>query len=195
MKLRNKIAAITAAAMLAFTGVGFAAWTFTTEVSNNETATGYVTSAINADSVTVVADDFYLVFDQSKPYWTKAIETGSKPVEITAADKISVTPAFSSTWNQDGASWDWALTAEVTPAAGIETYIDFGTLTTTGTTSGTITEASHAAVAAVEYSLPTVAYTASKPATYADYVTMCSAVEDAVVTFTFTFTLTPGAGN
>ena len=40
MKLRNKIAAITAAAMLAFTGVGFAAWTFTKTVEDNTTATG-----------------------------------------------------------------------------------------------------------------------------------------------------------
>ena len=38
MKLRNKLAAITAAAMLAFTGVGFAAWTFT-KVENAQVST------------------------------------------------------------------------------------------------------------------------------------------------------------
>lgn len=195
MKLRNKLAAITAAAMLAFTGIGFAAWTFDASKESTHTAEGYVTSAINAESVTVEADDFYLVFDQEKPYWTKDIETGSKPVEITASDTISVTPSFSSNWNQDGASWNWALTATVTPAAAISTYINFGSLTTSDTVSGTITEASHAAISAVAYNLPTVSYTASKPDNYASYLSMFGDVEDAVVTFTFTFTLTPGAGN
>ena len=195
MKLRNKLTAITAAAMLAFAGVGFAAWTFDTTKSDTATAEGYVTSAINAESVTVTGDTFYLVLDQVKPYWTKAIETGSKPVEITASDKLTVTPVFSSHWNQDGASWDWALTTTITPAAGIATYVDFGTLTTSGTVSGTITEASHAAITPVEYNLPTVTYTASKPTTFAQYETMLAAAEDQTIEFTFTFTLTPGAGN
>jgi hypothetical protein len=35
MKLRNKIAAITAAAMLALAGVGFGAWVFTKQVSDS----------------------------------------------------------------------------------------------------------------------------------------------------------------
>ena len=195
MKLRNKLTTITAAAMLAFAGVGFAAWTFDTTKSDTDTAEGYVTSAINAESVTVTGDTFYLVLDQAKPYWTKAIETGSKPVEITASDKLTVTPVFSSRWNQDGASWDWTLTTEVTPAADIANYITFGTLTTSDTVSGTITEDSHATITPVEYNLPTVAYKDNKPTTFADYTTMANAVEDKTVTFTFTFTLTEGAGN
>lgn len=54
MKLRNKIAAITAAAMLAFTGVGFAAWTFTKSVEADLTGiTGKVTAAIKANELKV----------------------------------------------------------------------------------------------------------------------------------------------
>lgn len=54
MKLRNKIAAITAAAMLAFTGVGFAAWAFTkTESASVEHITGKVTAAIEASGLRV----------------------------------------------------------------------------------------------------------------------------------------------
>ena len=71
MKLRNKIAAITAAAMLAFTGVGFAAWTFTTERSASVTVTDKVAVGIelNADLALYNADNdtqvtaLYLICD------------------------------------------------------------------------------------------------------------------------------------
>ena len=68
MKLRNKIAAITAAAMLAFTGVGFAAWTFTKTVEDNTTATSKVTCGIEATNLKVYNGDteienIYVVFD------------------------------------------------------------------------------------------------------------------------------------
>lgn len=68
MKLRNKIAAITAAAMLAFTGVGFAAWTFTKTVEDSVTVTSKVTCGIEANNLKVYNGDteienIYVVFD------------------------------------------------------------------------------------------------------------------------------------
>ena len=68
MKLRNKIATITAAAMLAFTGVGFAAWTFTKTVEDSVTATSKVTCGIEANNLKVYNGDteienIYIVFD------------------------------------------------------------------------------------------------------------------------------------
>ena len=53
MKLRNKIAAITAASMLAFAGVGFAAWTFTKSVNDSASIQGKVTAAIEASGLAV----------------------------------------------------------------------------------------------------------------------------------------------
>ena len=53
MKLRNKIAAITAASMLAFAGVGFAAWTFTKTVNDSASIQGKVTAAIEASGLAV----------------------------------------------------------------------------------------------------------------------------------------------
>ena len=54
MKLRNKIAAITAAAMLAFTGVGFAAWTFTaSKEAEVADIAGKVTAAIEAQNLVI----------------------------------------------------------------------------------------------------------------------------------------------
>lgn len=71
MKLRNKIAAITAAAMLAFTGVGFAAWTFTKTIEDNTTATSKVTCGIEANNLSVYngsieIENIYVVFDAPK---------------------------------------------------------------------------------------------------------------------------------
>ena len=68
MKLRNKIAAITAASMLAFTGVGFAAWTFTKTVEDSVTAASKVTCGIEANNLNVYNGDtkienIYVVFD------------------------------------------------------------------------------------------------------------------------------------
>ena len=68
MKLRNKIAAITAAAMLAFTGVGFAAWTFTKTVNDSATITSNVTCGIEANNLKVYngsteIENVYVVFD------------------------------------------------------------------------------------------------------------------------------------
>lgn len=54
MKLRNKIAAITGAATLAFAGIGFAAWTFTKSVNSDDVAvSGKVTAAIEASGLAV----------------------------------------------------------------------------------------------------------------------------------------------
>ena len=53
MKLQNKLAAITTAAMLAFVGAGFAAWTFTSSVNDNAVVAGEATAAIEADGLRV----------------------------------------------------------------------------------------------------------------------------------------------
>ena len=58
MKLRNKIAAITAAAMLAFTGVGFASWVFTNKVQTQDVSgTPKITCAVE------LSNDFRLYKD------------------------------------------------------------------------------------------------------------------------------------
>ena len=68
MKLRNKLAAIMVAAMLAFAGVGYAAWTFTKEVSDSATVVGKTTAAIEASGLRVTSggndvESLYLICD------------------------------------------------------------------------------------------------------------------------------------
>ena len=68
MKLRNKISAITAAATLAFAGVGFAAWTFTKTVQDSAVVESKVTCGIEANNLKVYngsqeIEKVYVVFD------------------------------------------------------------------------------------------------------------------------------------
>ena len=187
MKLRNKIAAITAASMVAFVGVGFAAWTFNNGVAQNAQADGFATSAISAKNVTLSGNtEVYLVLDQAKPYWSTAVDTGSKPVEL-ADGSITVTPDYDLQDQNDGASWTWTLTSSITVDASIEHYVDVTGFDTVSKT-GTITAAGDEGIDPVEYNLPTLSYTENKPANYTEYQSMLSAIASAHITFTFNCT-------
>ena len=187
MKLRNKIAAITAASMVAFVGVGFAAWTFNNNSAQEAQQGAFATSAINAKDVTLSGNtEVYLVLDQAKPYWSTAVDTGSKPVEL-ANGKITVTPDYDLQDQNDGASWTWTLTSSITVDDEIEYYVDVTGFDTVSKT-GTITAAGDEGIDPVEYDLPTLSYTANKPADYTEYQAMLSAIASAHITFTFNCT-------
>ena len=188
MKLRNKLAAITAAAMLAFTGVGFAAWTFNNNTAQEAQESAYVTSAINAKNVALSGNtEVYLVLDEAKPYWSLDVDNGSKPVELTNG-KITVTPSYDLQNQNDGASWTYTLTSAIAVDSAIATYVNVTGFDTTNKT-GTVTAAGGLnQIAAVDFDLPSLAYTASKPLNYTDYQTMLSAVASAHITFTFNCT-------
>ena len=187
MKLKNKLSIITIASMLAFVGTGYAAWTFNNSVAQESEASAYVTSAINAKDVALSGNTtVYLVLDQAKPYWSTAVDTGSKPVEL-ANGKITVTPSYDLTDQNDGASWTYTLTSAIDVASDIANYVNVTGFDTVAKT-GTITAAGDEGIAAVDYNLPALSYTANKPTTYADYLTMLDAVDGDVITFTFNCT-------
>ena len=187
MKLKNKLALITAASMVAFAGVGYAAWTFNNNVAQEQESGVYATSAINAKNVALSGNTtVYLVLDQAKPYWSTAVNTGSKPVEL-ADGKITVAPSYDLTNQNDGASWTYTLTSAINVDADIATYVNVTGFDTVSKT-GTITAAGDEGITPVDYALPTLAYTASKPATYAEYTSMLAAVSGKVITFTFNCT-------
>lgn len=187
MKLRNKLAIITSASMLAFMGVGFAAWTFNNNVAQEQEAGVYVTSAINAKDVVLSGDtEVYLVLDQAKPYWSLDVNNGAKPVELVDG-KITVAPDYDLTNQNDGASWTYTLTSAIDVDTDIATYVNVTGFDTVAKT-GTITAAGDEGIASVDYDLPALAYTASKPTTYAQYESMLSAVNGKVITFTFNCT-------
>ena len=186
MTLKNKIAAITAASMVAFVGIGFAAWTFNNSVAQEAEESAYATSAIEAKNVTLSGNtEVYLVLDQEKPYWSVAVNTGAKPVEL-ANGKITVTPDYDLQNQNDGASWTYTISSSIDVASDIATYVNVGSFVVTGDVTGTVTAAGGASqIAAVDYALPSLSYTLSKPSTYAEYQTMLSAVSGDVITFSF----------
>lgn len=188
MKLRNKLAAIAAAAMLAFTGVGFAAWTFNNTVAQNENALAYATSALKAENVELSGDtEVYLVLDQEKPYWSTAVNTGNKPVELVGG-KITVIPKFTIRDKNDGASWDYTLTSSIDVNSSIAHYVTVTGFDTTNKT-GTVSLAGVANPASVDYELPTLSYvTANKPDTLDKYDSMVSSLSGKYVTFSFNCT-------
>ena len=187
MTLKNKIAAIAAGAMIGFIGVGFGAWTFNNADAQEAQESAYATSAINAKNVALSGNTVvYLVLDQDHPYWSTAVDTGSKPVEL-ANGKITVTPDYDLQNQNDGASWTYTLTSAITVDAAIATYVNVTGFDTVNKT-GTITAAGAETIAAVDYDLPALAYTASKPANYTEYQAMLTAVASAHITFTFNCT-------
>lgn len=189
MKLRNKLSIITASAMLAFVGVGFAAWTFNNNVAQEQEAGNYVTSAISAKDVVLSGDTTaYLVLDQEKPYWSVSANPGSgtKPAELVGG-KITVTPDYDLQNQNDGASWTYTVTSAIAVDSAIANYVNVTGFDTVSKT-GTITAAGDEGIAAIDYDLPALAYTANKPGSFAEYETMLSAVENKVITFTFNCT-------
>ena len=187
MLLKTKISIIAAASMLAFGGVGFAAWTFNNAAAQPAAESAYATSAINAKNVALSGNKVvYLVLDQEKPYWSEAVETGSKPVEL-ANGKITVTPDYDIQNQNDGASWTYTISSSIVVDSEIATYVNVTGFDTVNKT-GTITAANPAAIAAVDYDLPALAYTASKPSNYTEYQAMLTAVASKHITFTFNCT-------
>lgn len=187
MKLRNKLAIISATSMLAFIGVGYAAWTFNNSVAKEQEVGTYITSAISAKDVVLSGNtEVYLVLDQAKPYWSTAVDTGSKPVEL-ADGKITVTPSYDLEDQNDDASWTYTLTSAIDVDSAIANYVNitgFDTVDRTGTIHANVGET----ISPVDYALPALAYTANKPASFAEYQTMLSAVGSAKITFTFNCT-------
>ena len=183
MKLRNKLAAITAAAMLAFTGVGYAAWTFNNQEQVSETATGYVTSAMDLTGLEVTAptDALYIVFDQDHPYWSiDEVRNGSKPAEYNGG--LTLTASLAGRDQLDGAHWTGSFSECEFDGSALESYITFGSLATPADVNILPTDTSKT----FEIALPTLAY-AQTVDTLAKYDTMKNAVDGATVTFSFTF--------
>jgi len=172
MKLRNKIAAITAAAMLAFTGVGFAAWTFTQERAAEVAVTDRVSVGIelndnfklyNADDDAEISN-LYIICDAPASesgilagegvYWasdaagaTKVDDvylkgTLKKVEEDNILDKASVTVTFGATHSMTS------------------TYITIGAFTAPANVD--VTVANNADVQSADFNLPTLAYVAAK---------------------------------
>lgn len=189
MKLRNKLAVITATAMLAFTGIGFGAWVFGHEATEDASATGAVTAAVDLTGLTANKTSFKLVFDQpAKAYNANGQGLHWEDNGGNALTSITLTPAITFRSGSDTPEYEYSFTPAFT-STGLATYVNFTNVDQTERT-GVFTQAS--GLAAFSYTLPTVAYH-TEPSSLAEYDAMVTAVGTATINFNFTLSITDNA--
>lgn len=187
MKLRNKLAVITATAMLAFTGIGFGAWVFGHEASANASVANEVTAAVDLTGLTADHDSFKLVLDQPAKAWNsqgKGLHWEDN--SGNALSEIELTPAISFRSGSDTPTYEYSFVPEVTIGSGLEDIVTFSNVDESERT-GTFTQASP--LAAFSYTLPTLAY-ADEPESLAEYDAMVAALAGKEISFSFTLNIT-----
>lgn len=187
MKLRNKLAAITAAAMLAFAGVGFGAWVFGHEAVVSQESSNVITAAVDLKSLTLDKVGFKMVLDQpSKSYNTQGKGIHWEDASGNTITSITLTPVIEYRSGSDTPTYEYSFVPAITEASGLSTYVTLSNKDETART-GTFTEA--APLAAFSYTLPTLAY-ADEPDTLAEYDAMVSGMSGKTVSFSFTLNIT-----
>ena len=194
MKLRNKIAAITAASMAAFMGVGFAAWEFTNQEQADVSGGNLVTCAVEADGLEANYSTIYLILDAPADptgdlkagdgiFWSSAAD-GSAPIT-----SLTLTGSFNH--NQEDLDYEHEVSYEFTctPSGDLAADTDYFTYSAGSFASGaTGTTSTFADVQAV-YTLPTYEYVAAVKAyeTVAEVTAMNTALNGKSLTLSFTF--------
>lgn len=174
MKLRNKIAAITAASMLAFAGAGFAAWTFNKDVSDTSTANVVVTSESEQGTLEIETTSLYIILDQAGIFYAED-NAGANPVTELEATYTAVAAG------NLGENMDVTFTLEFSGAvAAWSTYVN-GLVDPASQTITTVNGANQ-----VLFTLPTLTYTAAKPSTESEYDAMVTALDGQTLTLTVT---------
>ncbi len=204
MKLRNKLAAITAAAMLAFTGVGFAAWTFANEKSANVGGDNVVTCAVETKNL-VIDEGYtklYLIFDAPAAGTTGSLKAGegiffatdkepdAETGLYTKVTSLTLTGSFEHTDNDAHYNHAVSYTFDCTPTNTLSaTYV---TQTAAGSFDANVTGATSTFTdVSTVYTLPTFDYTAAvKAYNHASEMSaMITSLNDSEVSFAFTFNI------
>lgn len=186
---------ISAAAVTAVVGAGVAGWTFTSEAKGAQNLGVNITAAYSFGTLTLNKEADTVVLDQGGVTLAKTGALGTAVANVTA------------TWTVNKTSYEAVATegktitytVNVYVKDGLGTYVDCGTTTAstdsataksgythyvfTPTTSVDTTDATNTVVT-ITFANP-LAYTASKPDTFAKYQTMVAAITgttDTVVT-------------
>ena len=187
MTLKNKLAIITATSMLAFTGVGFAAWVFGHQATQTPVASNEVTAAVDLQSLTLDKVGFKLVLDQpAKAYNAQGKGLHWEDNAGNTITAVNLTPVIEYRSGSDTPTYEYSFLPDVTIADGFATYVTFTNVDETERT-GTFTQA--APLGAFNYVLPTVAY-ADEPDTLAEYDALVAGVASKTVSFVFTLNIT-----
>lgn len=174
MKLRNKIAAITGAATLAFAGAGFAAWVFNKDVTEASTANVVVTTESEEGTLVINTSSLYIILDQAEIYYASDA-AGSSRVTALAATYTAV--ADGNLGENMSVTFSLAFSGAVTEWS---TYVS-GLADPAAQTIATVNGANN-----ISFTLPALSYTASKPSTESEYDTMKAALDGKTLTLTVT---------
>lgn len=198
MKLRTKLSLITAAAMMAFTGAGFAAWTFTNTVNDSATVNAGVTCAIEADNVKVFngvneIDTLYVILDAPTSgsgnrkagegiFYSSTADGANKITSLTLKGEIK---HHEEDLHYGDLSEKVLFTKAETDQLAATGYVNF--------TAGSLTNAEQDVVVGTTvytatYNLPTYAYVAAElPDSVAEVDAMQAAMVGKTLSLAFTF--------
>lgn len=196
MNLKNKLAIITATAMLAFVGTGFAAWTFTKSVSDGASISAKVTAAIEAKELKVQdvsgndVTGLYLICDAPEGkegllagngiYWSTE-NSNDVSKKITSLKLIgSVNEADHDIADINTYKGHFASTAT---SAVSGAYVN---IAAADALDATVTSESQNADVQYVWNLPEVSY-ASVPTSVAEVTALQTEVAAISLTFSFTF--------
>lgn len=185
MKFRNKMSLIAGVAALALAGTGYAAWTFTKEVSQTVTVSEKVTAAIEAKNVTADPSTFYLIVDAPtaggtnlKPgkglYWASDAEGETAITTVKLTGKVN--EADHDIADIGGYVGKFVITADALST----TYVSMAAVNKTET----VTVESKDGDCEYTYTLPTVSY-AKVPANVAEVTAMKAELSNVVFTVKF----------
>ena len=187
MKLRNKLAAITAASMLAFAGIGFAAWTFTQERAAEVSVTDKVSVGIelndnfklyNADDDAEISS-LYLICDaptgKTFVLGGEGVYWASDAAGITKVDDVYLKGTLLKE-EEDGILNKSEVTVSFTASHALTSnYVTFGAFSAIADT--TVTVANNADVQSADFYLPAVSYKdAALPQSVAELTAMNTAL-------------------
>ena len=180
MKTTNKITLLSLAGGLTLVGTAFAAWQFNANVAEAQNSNVEITKVTNTGSIADVAT-FYLTLDQKGAYWTNKSFVDSDD-EITDADIVeSFEFTYTGSANSNDVS-DVTLSVSYEVDSAISEYV-----TVSGGELGEATVLNN--VKSATYTLPSLAYTANKPTTLANYNAMKDALEGKTITFSLVATV------
>lgn len=174
MKLRNKIATITAASMLALAGVGYAAWTFNKDVSAESAATIAVLPESEEGTLTITTNSLYVILDQAEIYYASDANGANRVTQLEANYNAVAAGNLGENMNVDfdlawsGYTNDWSY------------YVNGLTSVSLGTV-----EVAHGDNA-LQFDLPALSYTDKKPSKESEYDAMKLALDGKTLTMTIT---------
>ena len=194
MKLRNKLAVITATSMLAFVGAGFAAWQFTNQEVASTAGSNLVTCAVEAEGLSVDYDTLYLILDAPADptgpmnagdgiFWSTAAD-GSAPVT-----SLTLTGSFNH--EQEDLDYEHGVdyTFSCTPSGDLAADTAYFTYSAGSFASGATGSSTTFADVQAVYTLPTYEYVAAVKAydEVADVTAMNTALNGKTLTLSFSF--------